>query len=135
MTSAIFVDAICTAPWGFSVPPMASVTQLLAPGTEHLVGYHLVTEGDAVIGLDGASDLANTAGDIVIFPHGDPLTVANGTPAHFADSGKALGQWLAGDAVRVRLFRLRAPCRSPVPRRLAALRQDERVWRRRRRMA
>lgn len=103
MTGAIFVDAICTAPWGFSVPPMASVTHLLAPGTEHLVGYHLVTEGDAVIGLDGASDLAITAGDIVIFPHGDPHTVANGTPLHFADSGKALGQWLAGDFVPLKV--------------------------------
>ena len=103
MTGAIFVDAICTAPWGFSVPPMASVTHLLAPGTEHLVGYHLVTEGEALIGLEGSADVAITAGDIVIFPHGDPHTVANGTPAQFADSGKALGQWLAGDFVPLRV--------------------------------
>ena len=103
MTGAIFVDAICTAPWGFSVPPMASVTHLLAPGTEHLVGYHLVVEGEAVIGLDGASAITIAAGDIVIFPHGDPHTVANGTPTHFADSGKALGQWLAGDFVPLKV--------------------------------
>ena len=37
MTGAIFVDAICTAPWGFSVPAMERVAHLLAPGTEHLV--------------------------------------------------------------------------------------------------
>jgi AraC-like DNA-binding protein len=97
MTGAIFVDAICTAPWGFSVPPMASVTHLLAPGTEHLVGYHLVTEGDALIGLEGSPDIPITGGDIVIFPRGDPHTVANGTPLQLTDSGKALGQWLAGD--------------------------------------
>jgi AraC-like DNA-binding protein len=103
MTGAIFVDAICTAPWGFSVPPMASVTRLLAPGTEHLVGYHLVTEGEALIGLEGSPDIAITAGDVVIFPHGDPHTVANGTPRQFVDSGKALGQWLAGDFVPLKV--------------------------------
>jgi len=91
------------APWGFSVPPMASVTHLLAPGTEHLVGYHLITEGDAVIGLEGSSDLPITAGDIVIFPHGDPHTVASGTPSQFVDSGKAVGQWLAGDFVPLKV--------------------------------
>ena len=103
MTGAIFVDAICTAPWGFSVPAMATVTHLLAPGTEHLVGYHLVTEGEALIGLPGAPDIPIAAGDIVIFPHGDAHTVANGTPTHFADSGKALGQWLAGDFVPLKV--------------------------------
>ena len=49
ITGAIFVDAICAAPWGFSVPAMERVAHLLAPGTEHLVGYHLVTEGTALI--------------------------------------------------------------------------------------
>jgi AraC-like DNA-binding protein len=76
---------------------MASVTHLLAPGTEHLVGYHLVTEGEAVIGLEGSPDIPIASGDIVIFPHGHPHTVANGVPSQFADSGKALGQWLTGD--------------------------------------
>jgi hypothetical protein len=66
MIGAIFVDAICTAPWGFSVPPMERVAHLLAPGTERLVGYHLVTHGKAVIGLEGSPDITITAGDIVI---------------------------------------------------------------------
>jgi AraC-like DNA-binding protein len=97
MTGAIFVDAICTAPWGFSVPPMAKVTHLLAPGTEHLVGYHLVTDGEALIGLPGSPDIPISAGDIVIFPHGDAHTVVNGKPPRLVDSGAALGNWLAGD--------------------------------------
>jgi AraC-like DNA-binding protein len=103
MTGAIFVDAICTAPWGFSVPPMAKVTHLLAPGTEHLVGYHLVTEGVALIGLPGWPDIPITAGDIVIFPHGDAHTVVNGKPSRLVDSGAALGKWLAGDFVPLKV--------------------------------
>lgn len=103
MTGAIFVDAICTAPWGFSVPPMAKVTHLLAPGTEHLVGYHLVTEGEALIGLPGSPDILIKAGDIVIFPHGDAHTVVNGKPSRLVDSGTALGKWLAGDFVPLKV--------------------------------
>jgi AraC-like DNA-binding protein len=103
MTGAIFVDAICTAPWGFSVPHMAKVTHLLAPGTEHLVGYHLVTEGKALVGLPGAPDIAISAGDIVIFPHGDAHTVVNGSPSRLVDSGAALGKWLGGDFVPLKV--------------------------------
>ena len=58
MTGAIFFDAICTAPWGFAVPAMKDVAHVLAPGTERLVGYHLVAEGRAVVRLEGAADVA-----------------------------------------------------------------------------
>ncbi len=97
MTGAIFYDAICTAPWGFAVPPIQSVAHVLAPGTERLVGYHLVAEGRAVVTLQSGEDVPIAAGDIVIFPHGDPHTVSNGTPATLIDSGASLGSLLAGN--------------------------------------
>jgi AraC-like DNA-binding protein len=103
MTGAIFVDAICTAPWGFSVPPMERVAHLLAPGTERLVGYHLVTEGKALIGLEGSPDIPITGGDIVIFPHGDPHSVVNGSPSELIDSGVSVGRWLQGDLTPMRV--------------------------------
>ena len=49
MTGAIFFTAECTAPWGFSVPHLRRVSQVLAPGTDRLVSYHLVTEGKALV--------------------------------------------------------------------------------------
>ncbi|MCZ7657837.1 MAG: cupin domain-containing protein [Xanthobacteraceae bacterium] len=49
MTGAIFYHAECTAPWGFRVPPLETVAHLLAPGTERLVSYHLLTEGQALV--------------------------------------------------------------------------------------
>lgn len=49
MTGAIFYHAECTAPWGFRVPPLEDVAHVLAPGTERLVSYHLVTHGKAVV--------------------------------------------------------------------------------------
>ena len=55
------------------------MTATLAPGAVHLVLYHLVIEGGAVIELEDGQLLQLKAGDIVIFPHGH---------AHHMSSGK-----------------------------------------------
>jgi AraC-like DNA-binding protein len=96
MTGAIFYDAICAAPWGFAVPHMQDVAHVLAPGTECLVGYHLVAEGRAVVELEGKVEVALAAGDVVIVPHGDPHTVSNGRPATLIDSRASICRNLEG---------------------------------------
>jgi AraC-like DNA-binding protein len=96
MTSAIFFNAVCTAPWGFAVPHMKRVAHVLAPGTERLVGFHLVAEGKALSRFEGAADMSLVAGDIVIVPHGDAHTVANGSPPTLVDSEALLCDYLAG---------------------------------------
>jgi AraC-like DNA-binding protein len=102
MTGAIFYHAECTAPWGFRVPQLQSVAHVLAPGTERLVSYHLVTEGKAVVRF-ATSAVSVTAGDVLIIPHGDAHTVENGSPSKFVDSGASLGEFLVGDLTTMRL--------------------------------
>lgn len=97
MTGAIFYHAVCTAPWGFAVPPLHSVAHRLAPGTERLLGYHLVTEGEALVRFDDTTEVQLTAGDVVIIPHGDAHKVTNGSPSMLMDSGASLGNYLVGD--------------------------------------
>lgn len=97
MTGAIFFDAVCTAPWGFTVPAMKHVAHVLSPGTERLVAYHLVAEGTAVVKLADGTEVPISAGDVVILPHGAPHTVTNGTPVALIDSEKELYQQLSGD--------------------------------------
>jgi Cupin len=103
MTGAIFYHAECTAPWGFRVPHLQNVAHVLAPGTERLVSYHLVTDGKAVVCFPGEEDIAVTAGDILIIPHGDAHTVSNGSPSTFLDSGASLDKFLAGSLTTMRL--------------------------------
>ena len=103
MTGAIFYHAECTAPWGFRVPCVRDVAHVLAPGTERLVSYHLVTEGKAVGTFRGSRTIPVSAGDVLIIPHGDAHTVSNGSPPAFIDSGATLGSFLAGDLTRMRL--------------------------------
>lgn len=102
MTGAIFYHAECTAPWGFRVPPLQKVAHILAPGTERLIGYHLVTEGEALVRFP-ETDVEIRAGDILILPPGTGHTVSNGHPASFVDSGESLGKFLAGDLRTMRL--------------------------------
>ncbi|WP_119274548.1 AraC family transcriptional regulator [Taklimakanibacter deserti] len=102
MTGAIFYHAECTAPWGFRVPHVKDVAHVLAPGTERLVSYHLVTEGNAIVGFPDAA-IPVAAGDVLIIPHGDAHTVSNGSPSTFIDSGSTLDKFLAGDLKTMRL--------------------------------
>jgi hypothetical protein len=49
--------------WGLQIPALHKVAQVLSPGTERLVGYHLVTEGKAVAWFAGQADMPLTAGE------------------------------------------------------------------------
>ena len=97
MTAAIFHNAEYTAPWGDASPPAAEIASALAPGFEHMVVFHLVTEGHAVARMEGFPDMPLEAGDIVIIPHGDAHTLQNGSPAEFRRDDAAIRKFLAGD--------------------------------------
>ena len=94
LTAAIFYNAEYTAPWGDASPAASAVAPVLAPGAEHLVIFHLVTEGRAVARMAGVPDLELTAGDIVIIPQGEPHTLSNGSPTAFLEGGSAIAKYL-----------------------------------------
>jgi AraC-like DNA-binding protein len=96
MTGAIFYSLECAAPWGFAVPHLDDVAHVLAPGTERLVSYHLVTEGEAIVQFGAGEPIPVRAGEVLIIPHGDAHTVWNGTPARMIDSAASLREYLAG---------------------------------------
>ena len=102
MTGAIFYHAECAAPWGFRVPPLEKIAHVLAPGTERLVGYHLVVEGNALVEFPTAT-LSLTAGDVLLIPPGEGHTVSNGSPSEFLDSGASLGRFLTGELRTMRV--------------------------------
>jgi AraC-like DNA-binding protein len=79
LNGAVFFTAEFSAPWGLSAPVSNVMAASIAPGAEHLVLYHLLIEGGAVIELTQEAPLELKPGDVVIFPHGD---------AHHMSSGK-----------------------------------------------
>ena len=97
MSAAIFFNAEYTAPWGFEAPRAEEVAPALAPGVEHIVIFHLVTEGRAVARMEGMADVPLEAGDILIVPHGDKYTVSNGSPDRLRNGAASVARFVAGD--------------------------------------
>ena len=89
LNGALFFSAEFSAPWGFSTPPARAIADELAPGTEHLVLYHFVIDGGAVVQLIDGPSVELTAGDVVIFPHAHQhhMTSRRGSAAPFPNYG------------------------------------------------
>jgi AraC-like DNA-binding protein len=104
MTGAIFFNAEFSAPWGFAAPDAATLAPLLAPGSEHLVVYHLVIEGQARAHVAGAGEASLAAGDIVIIPHGHAHTVVEGSPPHLLDSRSEVFGKVGSGELRLKKF-------------------------------
>jgi AraC-like DNA-binding protein len=96
MTGALFFNAEFSKPWGFKAASQRAAP-VLAPGTERLVHYHLVIEGEALACIDGVASMPLAAGDIVVVPHGDDHTLSSGSPSALIDSRSLLDKILAGD--------------------------------------
>ncbi len=71
LVGAIFIQAKFTAPWCYQSPLASTAAPLLEPDAERVVIFHLITEGECFVELGDQPPLRLTAGDAVIFPHGD----------------------------------------------------------------
>jgi AraC-like DNA-binding protein len=89
LDGAMFFNAEFSAPWLLVSPAARSLKQYLAPGAEHLIIYHLVTDGHAYAQLDGEHNVLLEAGDIIVFPHGNQHKMGNGYTTQIIDGGSA----------------------------------------------
>ncbi len=90
LEGAVFYNGEFSAPWSFSSPASRKLAQLLAPGSGHIIIYHLLTEGRGYAQIQDGPRVPLEPGDIVIFPHGDPHIMGNGPLHNPADSEKEL---------------------------------------------
>jgi AraC-like DNA-binding protein len=92
---ALFFNAEFSAPWCLSSSGSTAMAPHLSRGAEHLIIYHFLTEGRAHATLPNGQREELTAGDIVIFPHGDPHFLGNGSPEKPVDSVKTFAKNLS----------------------------------------
>jgi len=78
---AVYFSAEFSAPWGFSAPASRAMAVKLGTGAEHLIVYHLLVGGRAVVRLGAGTEVALEPGDVVVFPHGDAHEIASGPEA------------------------------------------------------
>ena len=81
LNGALYFSAEFSAPWGFSSPPSNTLASVLAPGAPHLVIYHFLIEGEALVQLPDGQSMQLQPGDVVILPHGDAHQMTSGKGA------------------------------------------------------
>jgi AraC-like DNA-binding protein len=86
LEGAVFFNGEFSAPWCLSEPQSAAIASYLSPEAGHLILYHFLTEGRAYVRLPDGGREELTAGDVVIFPHGDAHVLGNGSPEKPVDA-------------------------------------------------
>jgi AraC-like DNA-binding protein len=81
LTGALFFRVHASSPWGLEIPDGSALAPAILPRAQHVISYHVVTAGTCWGGLVGQRQVELVAGDILVFPQGDPyvMSIAPGT--------------------------------------------------------
>lgn len=71
LDGAIFLRAEYTEPWSYASPVACDLAELLRPGRERLVLFHIVAAGRCWIRLDDGERHWAERGDVIVLPYGD----------------------------------------------------------------
>ena len=78
LTGAYFFLAEGAKPWSVAAAPAGERTPRVLPDAEHLMAYHVMTEGSCWGGLLGEPPVHMSEGDVLVFPHGDAHLMSSG---------------------------------------------------------
>lgn len=81
LKGALFFLVDATSPWCVDVPQARDFADIILPRARHVVSYHIAVEGMGLAGVPGADTIAFEAGDIIVFPHGDPYVMSSAKDA------------------------------------------------------
>ena len=89
LNGAVYFSAEFSAPWGISTRAAKEETAAFVPGAEHVIMYHLLIDGRAVVELEDGESLELNPGDVVILLHGAAHHISSGGDARrpFANYG------------------------------------------------
>lgn len=71
LRGAVFYYVSFDGDWAAETPASPVLADLLMPGAEHVLAYHLMAKGDGWAACEGQAPVRMSAGDIVMFPRGD----------------------------------------------------------------
>jgi AraC-like DNA-binding protein len=71
LSGAVFFDIHAADPWVAETPLGRSVVHAMFPGSEHMISYHVILEGSCWAIVEGEPPVQLSAGDVIVFPHGD----------------------------------------------------------------
>jgi AraC-like DNA-binding protein len=118
LTGAVFLEMQMRAGWSILTAPARKIADVLMPEADHVIPFHLVTQGGCYARLVDDGPVELSAGDLILFPAGDrhvlsaasaaalsrkPVEVTGETLDQLLKRGEvaALKQGESGEATRI----------------------------------
>src|SRR5262245_65722714 len=76
LRGAVFYYIDGSSPWVAEAPPAPEIIPAIMPGADHMIEFHAVVEGSCWAAIVGESPVRLEAGDVILFPQGDPHVVS-----------------------------------------------------------
>jgi AraC-like DNA-binding protein len=77
LKGAIYFTVDASSHWVAEAPAAREIAAVILPGTQHLMEYHVVTSGSCWGGIAGEEPVRLSAGDVIVFPQGDPHVLSS----------------------------------------------------------
>ena len=71
LDGAYFYAVEAVSPWSVETAAARELTPRILPAAEHLISYHIVTEGRCFGAVVGGEPVELVRGDVIVFPQGD----------------------------------------------------------------
>jgi AraC-like DNA-binding protein len=78
LRGALFYYVKGYPPWAVENPQVQQMIPTIMPGVDHMIMFHGVVRGSAWASTAGESAIQLDAGDVVLFPQGDPHVMSSG---------------------------------------------------------
>jgi AraC-like DNA-binding protein len=78
LDGAFFYAVEAGTPWCVETVAARELSPRIMPAAEHLISYHILTDGTCYGGLVGEEPVELVAGDVIVFPHGDAHVMSSG---------------------------------------------------------
>jgi AraC-like DNA-binding protein len=95
LQGALFYNGEFSAPWCVNASSSRALARHFAPQAEHVIIFHLLTEGRAFCRLESGEQVSLSAGDIVMVPHGDRHVLGNGAGVAAVNDSEKLSEVIA----------------------------------------
>lgn len=77
LKGAVFFDIDATEPFAAEAPPASTVAPYVIRGAQQVIEFHVITKGSCWAGVVGEPPVRLHAGDVIVFPHGDPHAITS----------------------------------------------------------
>lgn len=77
LTGALFFLVDARTPWVAEAPASTDLAPVILPRAQHVVSYHVVSEGECWCESPGHPPMRVEAGDVLVVPHGDAYQLAS----------------------------------------------------------